>query len=179
MAGENGLFVSNDNGVSWRTVRHFVDAEDPRRFVRPDLNVQAVATTERALWVGSSDGLMKSEDGGETWRIYRTDVPLHPSQPDEAMPDVDTYAYPNPFSPGNDRFVRIRYESGGSSDRVCIFDFRMNLVRELVADAGGAGVRELAWDGTDDHGFRVASGVYFYAVYGGGDVVRGKIHLIE
>jgi hypothetical protein len=178
-AGENGLFISNDDGITWRTVRRFRDAEDADQIVRPDVSVYAVATTREALWVGTSDGLMKSEDGGDTWRVYRAEVPLHPDEPSAAVPEVDTYAYPNPFSPRADRFVRIRYESGGGRDRLRIFDFGMNLVRELASEDTRDGVRELTWDGTDEGGFRVANGVYFYAVETRGDPVRGKIHVLE
>ena len=177
VAGENGLFVTRDAGVTWRTIRHFRDAEDPSRFVRPDLSAYSVAVTPDALWVGTSDGLMKSADDGNTWRIYRTEVPLRPDAPSDDRPTVDTYAYPNPFSPARDRFVRIRYDSDGGADRIRIFDFRMNLVRELPA-APDAGEREIAWDGTDRNGFRVANGVYFYAV-SGENAAHGKIQVLE
>lgn len=133
-AAEGGLFISGDGGQTWRTVGRFRDAADPDRLVRPDVTVFSVATTTDALWVGTSDGLMKSLDGGDTWRVFRTDVPLHPDEPTELVPDVDTYAYPNPFSPQFDRFVRIRYESAGGSARIRVFDFRMNLVRTLRSD---------------------------------------------
>ncbi len=178
-AGENGLFISEDDGITWRSVRRFRDAADPDRIVRPNLNVFAVATTRNAVWVGTSDGLMKSEDGGESWRVFRTDVPLHPEEPSAAVPDVDAFAYPNPFSPQSDQFVRVRFESDGGTDRVRIFDFRMDLVREIASDNTSSGVREMTWDGTDDDGFRVANGVYFYTIDAGGDVARGKIHVIE
>lgn len=176
-AGESGLFISEDDGITWRTVRRFRDAEDPDRIVQPGASVFAVAVTRDAVWTGTSDGLMKSEDRGRTWRVHRTDVPLHPDEPSASVPDVDTYAYPNPFSPQSDGFVRLRYESNGGTDRVRIFDFRMNLVRELTSDGASSGVRELTWDGMDDNGFRVANGVYFYTVESGG--ARGKIHVIE
>ncbi len=178
VAGENGLFVTHDGGVTWRTIRRFRDAEDPDRIVRPDLSVYSVAIAGAALWVGTSDGLMKSTDGGTTWRIYRTDVPLHPDMPTDDKPDVDAYAYPNPFSPANDRFVRIRYDSDGGADRIRILDFRMNLVRELAANAVVGGEREVTWDGTDHNGFRVANGVYFYTVVGG-KAAHGKIQVLE
>lgn len=178
VAGESGLFISSDDGTTWRTVRQFQDAVDPSRFVRPDVNVFSVATTTDAVWVGTSDGLMKSSDGGLTWQIFRTNVPLHPDEPTDAIPNVDTYAYPNPFSPRSDRFVRIRFESpSGAADEIRIFDFRMSLVRTLKTEAGPAGLREITWDGMDSNGFRVANGVYFYAV--DADDAWGKIHVLE
>lgn len=177
VAGESGLFITNDNGVTWRTVRRFRDATDPNRFVRPDVNVFAVATTRDALWVGTSDGLMKSTDGGSTWLIFRTDVPLRPEEPTAAAPAVETYAYPNPFSPRADRFVRIRFDSNGVGDRIRIFDFAMNHVRSIDVEGGTSGTREVTWDGRDADGFRVANGVYFYAVEA--DDAWGKIHVLE
>jgi len=62
---------------------------------------------------------------------------------------------------------------------VRIFDFGMQLVRELNVESAGQGEREIAWDGTDENGFRVANGVYFYIVEAGGENARGKIHVLE
>lgn len=177
-AGESGLFITRDNGVTWQTVTSFRDHDDPAQLLRRDVSTFAVATTHDAVWVGTSDGLMRSADGGETWRVFRTNVPLHPDEPTDAIPDVDTYAYPNPFSPQTDQLVRIRYASDGGSDVVRIFDFRMSLVRELTADSAGDGEREIAWDGTDESGYRVANGVYFYIV-DGDESARGKIQVLE
>lgn len=176
----NGLFISDDDGRTWRTVRDFRDAEDPARYLRPDADVTAVATTGDALWVGTDDGLLRSTDGGNTWRIFRADVPLHPETPTAGVPDVETYAYPNPFSPAVDRLVRLRYEVPSAARvEVRVFDFGMNLVRRLVDEDQQAGTREVAWDGTDDGGLRVANGTYFYAVDTGKGTAWGKILVLE
>lgn len=173
-AGTDGLFISEDDGQTWRTVRDFRDRERPGRFVQRGAPVYAVTTTRSALWVGTADGLLKSEDGGETWTIFRTDVPTNPATPDERTPSVDAYAYPNPFSPSADRVVRIRYDRPGPA-RIRIFDFAMNLVR-TIPDAAPV---EQAWDGFDEFGNRVANGVYFYEVDAGGEPLRGKILVLE
>lgn len=179
-AAERGLFISDDLGRTWRSIRDFYDESQPDRVIRPDVEVYAVATTTDALWVGTSDGLMKSTDGGDTWRVFRTEVPLHPDTPSERVPDVDTYAYPNPFSPAASRFVRIRYEmeqKGASTIR--IYDFEMQLVRTIESEMVDAGVREATWDGTDADGMRVANGPYIYVVDADGRRVDGKILVIE
>lgn len=180
-AGENGLFITDDGGESWRTVRDFFDPTQPDRVVPANVEVNSVATTESGdLWVGTTDGLFKSTDGGNTWRVFRVEVPLNTDTPSEAIPDVASFAYPNPFSPFSDRLTRIRYELDADRDvRIRIFDFGMNLVRDLNEQGASAGVRETIWDGTDKNGLRVANGPYFYVVEAGSDSFRGKILVIE
>ena len=184
-AGENGLFISEDGGRTWRTVRDFFDPTQPDRTFRPDARVFSVAVTNDALWVGTEDGLFKSPDFGLTWRVFRAEVPLSPEGlppvvPSERVPRVEAYAYPNPFSPSVDRFVRIRYKLEEEEQvEVRIFDFAMNLIRTLSDERQGGGEREVSWDGTDNHGARVANGTYFYAVEAGGETFWGKVLVLE
>ncbi|MBK7702876.1 MAG: T9SS type A sorting domain-containing protein [bacterium] len=65
---------------------------------------------------------------------------------------------PNPFNPR----TKIDYEVG-SAGRVTlrVFDVRGKAVRLLVDRELDAGRYRLTWDGTDDRGRRLASGVYF------------------
>lgn len=179
-AAERGLFISDDRGRTWRSVNRFEDPSRPDITIRPDVAVYAVDVTSSALWVGTSDGLMRSADGGDTWRIFRADVPLRPATPTSAVPEVDTYAYPNPFSPAASGFVRIRYESSASGGAtIRILDYEMQLVRTIEADSFGAGDRDVTWDGLDRNGLRVSNGVYFYTVESGGRTANGKILVIE
>lgn len=171
--GDEGLFISEDDGRTWRTVTDFRDRDRPGRVVVPGATVFAVAATPEALWVGTGDGLLKSTDGGQTWTIFRADVPASPAVPTPETPDVEVYAYPNPFSPHADRYVRIRYDREASQIR--IFDFAMNLVRTIPSPAPV----EQVWDGYGDDGNRVANGVYLYAVEAGGDTLWGKILVLE
>jgi len=175
-AFRDGLFISEDDGVTWRSVKDFFDPAHPDRAVNPDLSVLSVATTREAVWVGTSDGLFRSTDRGATWQAFRANVPVHPEVPTADVPDVDTYAYPNPFSPASDNLVRIRYDLDSSGNvEVRIFDFEMSLVRRLTGESQATGGQEVAWDGTDDNGLRVAKGVYFYAVRADNRTVWGKI----
>lgn len=178
-AGDNGLFVSTDQGRTWQTIRDFYDPTS-RRVLRPDVRVLAVATTRRHLWIGTSDGLLRSDDGGRTWRLFRAEVPVKPTTPSPQVPRVDTYAYPNPFSPMLDAFVRIRYDlAQPASVRVHVFDFGLQRVRTLFEGMQEAGAHEVIWDGLDARGVRVANGVYFYAVETDAATYWGKILVIE
>lgn len=178
-AGDKGLFISDDGGRTWRSIRDF-PLSNPNAFVRPDVSVRAVATTNSAVWIGTDDGLLRRPVGAETWSLFRADVPVNPESPSDAVPDVETYAYPNPFSPAADRVVRIRYELDTATDvEVRIFDFNMNLVRRIVDSGQPPGEQETVWDGKDSGGLRVANGPYFYTVDLGDETVRGKILVME
>ena len=85
-------------------------------------------------------------------------------------------AVPNPFNPS----TAIRFELGSPGEvYVRIFDLRGRLVRELTHDELPAGRQGLEWDGTDDHGQIVASGVYVVQVDASGSVNRQKIALLK
>ena len=181
VAGESGLFISDDGGRSWTTVRDFFDPTQPDRVVPLDVEVLSVETTNNGdLWVGTTDGVFKSTDEGNTWRVFRVEVPPNPENPTESIPDAEVFAYPNPFSPFIDQFTRIRFELEDTRDvTIQIFDYGMNLIRELDESSLAAGVRETLWDGKDSGGLRVANGTYFYLVDTGRRSFRGKILVIE
>jgi hypothetical protein len=65
---------------------------------------------------------------------------------------------PNPFNPKATIVYRV-------SDRcqvsLCVFDVRGRKVRTLVSGAVGAGDHQVVFDGLDDHGRALASGLYF------------------
>jgi FlgD Ig-like domain len=67
--------------------------------------------------------------------------------------------YPNPFNPT----TTIAYSMAKASHvNLDIFDVRGLRVRTLVAQSVSAGNHTVNWDGLDQTGNRVASGVYFY-----------------
>jgi len=181
-AGQTGLFVTDDQGQTWRSIEDFpVQNED--RVLPPDVTPRSVAVTDAALWVGTTDGLLRLDradeptllDGAPEWQLFRAEVPANPEEPSDDVPDVSTYAYPNPFVPSSDQIVRIAYElSAARSVEVTIYDFAMNQVRSIT-EQKSAGQQETVWDGTDDRGLRVPTGTYFYEVDLGDQTVRGKI----
>jgi hypothetical protein len=68
-------------------------------------------------------------------------------------------AAPNPFNPS----TRIVYEvpAGGGDVRLDVLDARGRIVRSLVAQRRAEGRHEATWNGRDDTGRRLPSGVYF------------------
>ena len=178
-AGDNGLFISDDDGMSWRNTDQI---RSPNTFIKNGSRFFSVAATDKNLWLGTSDGIASTNDGGKTWRIIRTDVPLSGGniyQPN--APNSKTYAYPNPFSPARHSLVRIKYEMqqpGNSTIR--IFDFSMSPVRTTrIAPVPVDGAYEITWDGTDESGRIVANGTYFYAIDSPSGTVNGKILLLD
>lgn len=188
-AADGGLFVSGDQGKTWRSIEN-VQFEDPDQAVPGGISARAVETTPSALWVGTTEGLLRLDRTDEprllpedprvdppTWQLFRTDVPVNPDEPTEEVPDVETYAYPNPFIPSRDRAVRIVYEvSQAQTVEVNIYDYSMTRVRTL-REQESAGQQEMIWDGTDDSGLRLPTGTYLYRADVGGKTVEGKIVL--
>ena len=66
---------------------------------------------------------------------------------------------PNPFNPGTQ--IGYALPQGGNVTLV-IYNVIGQTVRVLVDGYEGAGYRQVVWDGTDQSGREVASGVYFY-----------------
>ena len=67
--------------------------------------------------------------------------------------------YPNPFNAA----TIIRFRLGTETEvTINIFDAAGRSVRRLAAGRFGPGAFELTWDGRDDGGHLVSSGVYFY-----------------
>jgi len=78
--------------------------------------------------------------------------------------------YPNPFNPS----TTIRYEiqeGNPPGERMCldIFDTRGRRVRTLVDTERSPGRYTVRWDGKDEYGLNVGSGVYLYQLRVGSD----------
>jgi len=68
--------------------------------------------------------------------------------------------YPNPFNPGTT--IEFDLPAPGGRVNLAVYDVRGRLVRMLIDQVIGTGRHQVRWDGTDDHGEAVPSGIYFY-----------------
>jgi len=85
-------------------------------------------------------------------------------------------ATPNPFSAE----TRIGFELPARADvSFAIYSVDGRLVRTLVAGAAGPGPVTVTWDGLDEGGDRVASGLYFARLAANGEERRAKVVVLK
>jgi hypothetical protein len=80
---------------------------------------------------------------------------------------------PNPFFP--DTRISFVLDPGKAAARLAVFDVRGALVRTLVDGVLSAGPHTVEWDGVDDAGAPVGSGIYFYRLEAGARVETRKM----
>jgi hypothetical protein len=84
--------------------------------------------------------------------------------------------FPNPFNPE----TRIRFQLAENSNvRLMIYDVLGRKVRTLVSDRMDAGHHVLNWDGLNDAGTDVASGMYVYRIKAGDFIAHRKMLLVR
>jgi len=83
---------------------------------------------------------------------------------------------PNPFNPA----TTIRYALKASAHtRLTVYNSLGQTVRTLVGSFQEAGTHEVVWDGCDDRGNRVSSGIYLYTLRAGGFSKTMKMLLMQ
>jgi hypothetical protein len=114
--------------------------------------------------------------------------PLVASLETTALPKTSSLAqnYPNPFlsgaksrAAGNPATTIHFYLDERQKVRLAIFDLAGHRVRTLVESELAAGEQALSWDGRDEQGSSIASGVYFYELLVGNKVERRKMTLVH
>ena len=85
-------------------------------------------------------------------------------------------AAPNPFNP----MTRVRFTLPAAGEvSVDVYDLRGRHVRALGHGPFDAGTHDLRWDGDDDTGAQVASGVYHVRLRHAAGTVTRKITLVQ
>ena len=84
--------------------------------------------------------------------------------------------YPNPFNPQTTIAFSVKNRV---NVRLAVYDVNGALVRTLVNSSQAAGPHEMKWDGRDDRGAAVASGVYFYRLRTGDFTSTKKMVLLK
>jgi hypothetical protein len=87
--------------------------------------------------------------------------------------------YPNPFNPSTTIQYDIPVGSGTIPVRVFVYNVRGHLVRKLVEQEKLPGTYQVHWDGRDEHGQQVSSGVYLNRVEAGDFISTRKMVLVR
>jgi len=88
-------------------------------------------------------------------------------------------AVPNPFNPVTEISYGIPMSDGASRVRMNVYDVLGRNVRTLVDADQAPGIYRVTWDGCDDRGVAVASGVYFYRVTWNGKSETNRMVLLK
>ena len=95
------------------------------------------------------------------------------SVPEEAVPHEYSLAqnYPNPFNP--ETVIRYSLPRAGETE-ITVYSILGSEVQTLVNGYKDAGEYEVVWNGRDNRGLPVASGIYFYRFKAGGSIESKK-----
>jgi len=109
---------------------------------------------------------------------YLQDTPLVSAEDDFVISqsEVVIYNYPNPFNP----VTTIEFELPQESDVTLeIFNIRGQKVRNLYDCYSAPGIYSLYWNGKDDDGRQLPSGIYLYKLVTEYEVVTRKMMLLK
>ncbi len=101
------------------------------------------------------------------------------SDVDEAIiPDniLTCKAVPNPFNPVTSIYFNIPEDSNVTLD---IYNLRGQRIRHLINGVFDEGEHIGQWNGTDDNGKAVATGIYYYVLEAGGSSISRKLLLLK
>lgn len=84
--------------------------------------------------------------------------------------------YPNPFNPS----TTIRYNlKENAKVTLIIYNTLGQIVKTLVDRDETVGIKNISWDGKDEFGKQVASGIYIYKLKAGNTVFTRKMLFIK
>jgi hypothetical protein len=84
--------------------------------------------------------------------------------------------YPNPFNPT----TNIRFSLPSTLNvEIAIFNLQGQKVKTLLSGLYTAGNHQVTWDGTDNSGMKLASGVYIYQIISGHQRIVRKMNLLK
>ena len=102
--------------------------------------------------------------------------PLNVSEVPDIRQAFTTKNYPNPFNPSTT--IKFNMPKAGQLD-LNVYNVRGQLVKTLVDGHRDIGAGQVVWDGTNNQGSNVSSGVYFYEARTNGEVKVQKMALVK
>jgi penicillin V acylase-like amidase (Ntn superfamily) len=150
-------FMDYDSALNHALIRRMAAAHGPITGATSESAIRAMARYPETTVCGASS----SAEPGPEGRAIRT--ALRPN-------------HPNPFNPS----TRIRYSLERTETvRLTVLDLAGRRVRTLTERVQPAGDHETVWDGSDERGCPLASGVYLAKLDSGGRGFLGKMLLVR
>ncbi|HPS38640.1 MAG TPA: T9SS type A sorting domain-containing protein [Candidatus Cloacimonadota bacterium] len=193
------IAVSDDNGVTWCEPMVLNNIETP---AMAGIKPMYVYPADQMVYVGNSNGIHTAKLGlmfydDYTWGAFVQTPPYHPtcdggrtmfmellincptSGNDPVVPAVSNMLsqnYPNPFNPE----TTISFDLPLKGDaRLDIYNVRGQLVKTLANGILDSGRHNLVWNGLDEAGQPVSSGMYFSRLSYGNHTESRKMMLVK
>jgi hypothetical protein len=126
----------------------------------------------------NASAMTASTDGGPVGDLRWMDGNLSSKEDNKVLPKDFTLHqnYPNPFNPTTDISFTLNKESEVT---LTIFNMLGQQVKELTSGLKPAGNYTLQWNGSDNMGARVSSGIYLYTLNDGSRSHTKKMVLMK
>ena len=197
LAGLEGgaLYASSDGGSTWGLL---LDEACVKLALEPfNPSMMAVITEDMRILLTRDGGSQWSDASGELSGIYLRDLAFSPGEDllylasiqqvwkaytfecaaDPAPTERALTAYPNPFNPRTEILFELR-EAGPVI--LSLYDSSGRRARTLIAgEPLEAGTHRLSWDGLDDRGRNLPSGVYLLHLESVSNTGQDKLVLLR
>ncbi len=200
-----GLFKTLDGGVTWSKQKGTFRGNRVTRIVVNTTNPSQifVATADSGLFITANSGddwqrlegipkdaniaaLAFDENSGRLFfsvlyepYVYIVDSLFTAGEDKNSSVPIDFQLfqnYPNPFN--SETWVRYNLHDKEKA-AIAIYNLSGRKVRTLIKDEQLPGIHRVKWDGRDDRGRKVSSGVYVYQMRAGGKSIARKLLLVR
>ncbi len=141
-----------------------------------EFDLGAYSGMARFRFVFGSDGYV----GGEGWYIDDVRLESEPTSLTDLLTTPATLSldqnYPNPFNPNTHISFTL---PTAQHARLSVYNMKGQLVRTLINAEVPAGQTTITWDGTDNRGNTVATGIYSYRLQSKGSSLSRKMMLMK
>jgi len=181
----------------WGGDGYIIEAKVNLDSLSADGNFEVAEGMMLPMKIDCNDRDPESNDDGRTlschaFTVGNTENWLRPScwgyllvgNPDVAIDDEEQVAakfelqdnYPNPFNPTTN--IRFQIPAVGNV-QLAVYDMLGNKIKTIVNETRSAGAYDVQWDGTNEMGINVATGVYFYKLNTKNNVATKKMMFIK
>ena len=141
-----------------------------------DLNITPISTVASEVAVISFENIIVAGENGQ--ELDYPDSFVYEVSNSDLIPTTTSLSnvYPNPFNPS----TTIDYTLSNNSDvKLSIYDMQGRVVRALVSNNQDAGTYNVVWNGFNDNGEQVSSGMYLVLMEANGNVYQQSVTLLK